>query len=423
MPDDKKPKPRTYLAGATGIGADPRVPSRTGASGLANWIMSTLTGYPLDPADTVGPVDVLMAAAPVVGKLKSLTALTKVAKTADVAEDAVQGIRAYHASPHDFERFDSSKIGTGEGAQAFGHGLYYAESEPVMEDYYRGFTQGKRRTEPVTYQGREFPPGTGPHRVLVDIAEQGKPATIEALKKDIRFNRDYAPEQAALKQHYLEFAEGVDPAHISVPKAHRYEVNIKADPAHFLDWDAPLSKQSPEVRERLEQAAASFAPDLLARWKQAGTWDQAPAGALYQGLGHEMQAQTNLPINQAKRAVSEKLKGAGLPGIKYLDAGSRGAPKYMGDPALIHAAQSFKDAGHSADDALAGLQQAYKKSYPSEIDTAMREVYGLSPRETRNYVAFDDQLIDILRKYGWLPPVAGMGYLSQVGEPRPRGPS
>jgi hypothetical protein len=32
------------------------------------------------------------------------------------------GIKAYHGSPHSFERFDSSKIGTGEGAQVYGHG-------------------------------------------------------------------------------------------------------------------------------------------------------------------------------------------------------------------------------------------------------------------------------------------------------------
>ena len=33
------------------------------------------------------------------------------------------GIKAYHGSPYDFERFDPAKIGTGEGAQAYGHGL------------------------------------------------------------------------------------------------------------------------------------------------------------------------------------------------------------------------------------------------------------------------------------------------------------
>ena len=39
-----------------------------------------------------------------------------------------KGIKAYHGSPHDFDRFDLSKIGTGEGAQAYGHGLYFAEN-------------------------------------------------------------------------------------------------------------------------------------------------------------------------------------------------------------------------------------------------------------------------------------------------------
>jgi hypothetical protein len=33
-------------------------------------------------------------------------------------------IRAYHGSPHNFDRFSLDKIGTGEGAQAYGHGLY-----------------------------------------------------------------------------------------------------------------------------------------------------------------------------------------------------------------------------------------------------------------------------------------------------------
>ena len=40
-----------------------------------------------------------------------------------------QGIGAatvWHGSPHKFYAFDASKIGTGEGAQAYGHGLYFA---------------------------------------------------------------------------------------------------------------------------------------------------------------------------------------------------------------------------------------------------------------------------------------------------------
>jgi hypothetical protein len=44
---------------------------------------------------------------------------------------AIQGIRAYHSSPHDFDKFDLAKIGTGEGAQMYGHGLYFAENPAV----------------------------------------------------------------------------------------------------------------------------------------------------------------------------------------------------------------------------------------------------------------------------------------------------
>src|SRR5690606_18965584 len=48
------------------------------------------------------------------------------------------GIRAYHGSPHDFDRFSMDKIGTGEGAQAYGHGLYFAEAEDVARSYRDG---------------------------------------------------------------------------------------------------------------------------------------------------------------------------------------------------------------------------------------------------------------------------------------------
>src|SRR5262245_18137051 len=44
-------------------------------------------------------------------------------------------IRAFHGSPYNFSRFDSSKIGTGEGAQVYGHGLYFAENEGVARAY------------------------------------------------------------------------------------------------------------------------------------------------------------------------------------------------------------------------------------------------------------------------------------------------
>lgn len=53
-----------------------------------------------------------------------------------------ESIEAFHGSPHDFERFDVGKIGEGEGAQSYGHGLYMAESPSVAESYRTAVTSG-----------------------------------------------------------------------------------------------------------------------------------------------------------------------------------------------------------------------------------------------------------------------------------------
>ena len=50
------------------------------------------------------------------------------------------GMVVWHGSPHKFNKFDSSKIGTGEGAQAYGHGLYVAESPEVAKMYQEKLT-------------------------------------------------------------------------------------------------------------------------------------------------------------------------------------------------------------------------------------------------------------------------------------------
>src|SRR3990167_2027108 len=45
------------------------------------------------------------------------------------------GLTAFHGSPHKFDKFDMSKVGAGEGAQAYGHGLYFAENPEVAKSY------------------------------------------------------------------------------------------------------------------------------------------------------------------------------------------------------------------------------------------------------------------------------------------------
>lgn len=47
-------------------------------------------------------------------------------------------VSAYHGSPHRFNKFTTAKMGTGEGEQAFGWGLYFTTLRDVAADYAKG---------------------------------------------------------------------------------------------------------------------------------------------------------------------------------------------------------------------------------------------------------------------------------------------
>lgn len=52
---------------------------------------------------------------------------------------------AYHGTPHKFKNFSLEHIGTGEGAQGHGWGLYFAQDREVSEDYRNRLRTGRSR--------------------------------------------------------------------------------------------------------------------------------------------------------------------------------------------------------------------------------------------------------------------------------------
>lgn len=62
---------------------------------------------------------------------------TLLSQTEDIArEDQVMfQVDAYHGSPYSFDKFTTQKMGTGEGAQAFGWGLYFTDLKSIAENY------------------------------------------------------------------------------------------------------------------------------------------------------------------------------------------------------------------------------------------------------------------------------------------------
>ena len=131
---------------------------------------------------------------------------------------------AYHGTPHEFDRFDTAHIGTGEGAQAYGHGLYFAENEGVAESY---------RNQLST--------------VADDALSDAKAALrrsggdIDAAIEDNRATwknptNKYAAQVEGILNHWK--AHGVSDE--VPPSGHLYTVRLKAKPEEMLDWDKPL---------------------------------------------------------------------------------------------------------------------------------------------------------------------------------------
>ena len=277
------------------------------------------------------------------------------------AETAAKGgITAYHGSPYSFDRFDISKIGTGEGAQAYGHGLYFAGNEDVAKSYRDVLSPGK-------WSYADKPASETWDASALDYLDKkvandkGVPAAIDEaigrLKNSSDFyNQTYASGGGGsnLYDNAIARLQRLDPSQVK-PAGSVYQVNINADPEQFLDWDKPLSEQSPHVQQNLADVLRYHKVPLNNNAGGETTGGQM-MGYLQSRFGNDVDPASELSDNN-------------IPGIKYLDQGSRGA----------------------------------------------------GGGGTRNYVTFSDDMIDILKKYGLagaLAPVgAGAAALQVMGQP------
>lgn len=318
-------------------------------------------------------------------------------------EDAAKaGIRAYHGTPHDFDRFEWSPKtrGTGEGAQAYGDGLYFAEREGVAKGYRdalspKNYLLNAPEPEIAQKYGQDvldmFSSHGGDPNELKDtinrLSDQNKRDLYDLGASDV--SQVKPQNDWGIEANLVNRADRVNRLQgllaspdVKINPGHMYEVNINANPDSFLDWDKPLSEQPEAVRKLfpsveeaklLDAQMEKLSVDVLANPNDKdlqATWDAA-----YRSPKHRM---ASIVLNEANpklggkfasgdkaySAIAEKpseasalLRKAGIPGIKFFDAGSRAAGE-----------------------------------------------------GTRNYVVFDDKIISIIRKYGIAGASAMLGY-------------
>ena len=317
-------------------------------------------GAAFDPEYT-GP-NILGSAAGTAGAL-GLLAAPEEAEAGFINRGGRTLLEAFHGSPYQFDRFDISKIGTGEGAQAYGHGLYFSDSEDVARNY----------------------------RDLLSATTEEMEAAVWALG---RMGND---REAAIKA--LETGKGLsmagpqslfddaakllrDEADLSGSGAF-YRTEIDVTPESLLDWDKPLSEQSEAVQEVLGPYKSDFSPST--------------GGALNL-------AKDALGKGEPERLLSEK----GIKGIKYLDGNSRGAGDgtsnyVIFDDSLINIADRYAIAppmfAPSQDRALAAANQGLLD--PLTVDEQRIQQHQ---RDINKQMAQIGLLADPMYEYGNIIP-------------------
>jgi hypothetical protein len=242
-------------------------------------------------------------------------------------------IRAFHGSPHDFDRFSLDKIGTGEGAQFYGRGLYFAESEVVARTY-KATLSGTERSERIRLHD--------PHDAALYYMERARwdkdraLADIDAILERGKLERGDGDPDLSL----MEIRRIVSDETASIPRStgRLYEVSLDVDESELLDWDAPMSAQSDVVKAALRaeglwvepidpvKAEAAFAEARRAAQENMNdaTWkavqdaqDRADTARRPSSLG--------FLLRNVKDELIDRMQKHGVRGIRYLDQDSRSA--------------------------------------------------------------------------------------------------
>ena len=235
------------------------------------------------------------------------------------------GAIVYHGSPHKFDKFDSSKIGTGEGAQAYGHGLYFAESPDVAKTYaidQRGQSAGDMAERYLKNFGNKESALQAAEARLAKVTEEFKPEFVQPYRDAVEMLRTGNIEKGGLYK-------------VDLPDEHI---------AKMLDWDKPLSQQ-PHVMELINKQEAARTQSVLDQRMQtlANVGENAPNASVLKRQIDLLREEVAKPQESGLGAMTggeyynylrrrdvaptvqaDMFKQAGIPGIRYLDGGSRG---------------------------------------------------------------------------------------------------
>lgn len=321
--------------------------------------------------------------------------------------------------------FDHSRINTGEGAQAYGYGLYFADSRDVADTYsrdlplaaienarsrfqdwiadHRGTSQSASALRAALKERLDADRDAGGTRAEVWPLRQlqDDPVVMDAVARLSRSREGrFGDENAEAVRAWREIDSAIEKLS---PPGRVYEVNIHADPGRMLDWDRQLHEQPPNV-----QAALA---DMGVR-DQRGSygWEEARDARGGRTLSF-IEEGSGAPLMRG--AVRHQ------PGATAWQVGVGTAPqrmRWVAEAPTLQAAQLMLEERIGARDrngtpgSRAYLLASAAAGSPAKGSAALRErgvpglrfLDGLSRDEgrgTRNTVTFSDDIVEILGRY------------------------
>ncbi len=351
-------------------------------------------------------------------------------------------LKAWHGTPHNIDKFDAAKIGTGEGAQVYGHGLYFAENPEVAKWYRESlagdpyWVHGSERVNPLDVlqssglnQDHLFDVGN----TILDAARLG------AADEMTGSLRALYPE--GVVDNYANFIR--DNLKLEKP-GNLYEVGLHAPRDTLLAWDLPLSQQPEPVLGALDRFGIK--PDIQGLRNYEEAINEAHLGKrLFGNIPKEPWNPTGAQLYESSKivpgdyrdpvAASEALLEAGIPGIRYRDGMSRGRGEvgthnyvmFPGTEDLIEILGRYAEGGQVEEDvapprgyfANGGLVKQLLRAFhgsPAKFDAFAADkigsAYGGSAQGAGHYFSESE---DIAKKYARPDRVEGSpGYMYEV---------
>lgn len=222
---------------------------------------------------------------------------------------------AYHGTPYrGIDKFSTDNIGTGEGAQAYGWGLYFASKREVAEHYRKGLSYRE-----IVRQFRDALPDSADTDEALESAENGELSrpmadVVKALAADDWLGFDYPSQAITAAFKELDAYDASQALQEAVRNygGQLYKLEIPDD-SEMLLWDKPLSEQPEAVQKMLSP--------VLERWYGKGNSEYVMSDP-----GSPVKSGKDLVIALGyNKSASDMLREVGIKGIKYLDGTSRSA--------------------------------------------------------------------------------------------------